>query len=173
MLHAPWKWFERKFKLGLPNEMLPMIVERLRGTPARLEERLHDVSHRRLIAKPGGEWSVQEHAGHLLDLEELWNGRILDFRLGTAALRPADLQNSKTHNANHNEHELKRILLDFRTARAHLVHSIEQCDDELLNRSALHPRLRQPMRIVDHAFFVAEHDDHHLAVISHLLHRHD
>jgi hypothetical protein len=32
----------------------------------------------------------------------------------------------------------------------------------------VHPRLRQPMRFVDHLYFVAEHDDHHLATISEL-----
>jgi hypothetical protein len=37
-------------------------------------------------------------------------------------------------------------------------------DDQLLN-TALHPRLKIPMRIVDLAYFVAEHDDHHLATI--------
>jgi len=29
----------------------------------------------------------------------------------------------------------------------------------------VHPRLKQPMRLVDHLFFVAEHDDHHMARI--------
>jgi hypothetical protein len=33
----------------------------------------------------------------------------------------------------------------------------------------MHPRLKQPMRLVDHLFFVAEHDDHHLALIRELL----
>ena len=31
-----------------------------------------------------------------------------------------------------------------------------------------HPRLGTPMRLIDLAFFVAEHDDHHLAQITHL-----
>jgi hypothetical protein len=35
--------------------------------------------------------------------------------------------------------------------------------------SSLHPRLQQPMRLIDHALFVAEHDDHHLARITELL----
>jgi hypothetical protein len=29
----------------------------------------------------------------------------------------------------------------------------------------LHPRLKQPMRLVDHLYFVVEHDDHHVARI--------
>jgi len=35
--------------------------------------------------------------------------------------------------------------------------------------SALHPRLGTPLRLIDHALFVAEHDDHHLARIGGLL----
>ena len=33
----------------------------------------------------------------------------------------------------------------------------------------LDPRLRTPMRLIDLGFFVAEHDDHHLARITELL----
>jgi len=36
-------------------------------------------------------------------------------------------------------------------------------------RTSLHPRLKQPMRLVDHLHFVAEHDDHHLAKIWELI----
>jgi hypothetical protein len=32
-------------------------------------------------------------------------------------------------------------------------------------RTAWHGRLQEPMRLVDHVFFFAEHDDHHLARI--------
>jgi len=35
--------------------------------------------------------------------------------------------------------------------------------------SSLHPRLKTPMRIVDLAYFVAEHDDHHIAAIREIL----
>lgn len=37
-----------------------------------------------------------------------------------------------------------------------------------LMRTAAHPRLGQPMSVVDLCFFVAEHDDHHLATITEL-----
>jgi hypothetical protein len=33
----------------------------------------------------------------------------------------------------------------------------------------LHPRLQQPLRIVDIAYFDAEHDDYHLGRIGELL----
>ncbi len=163
------RWFDRKFELGIPPEALPPIIERLRGTPARMEERLKEVPHERLVSKPNGKWSIQEQAGHLLDLEELWFGRFEDFRNGLRELRPADLQNTKTNQANHNASELAAILREFRAARLIFVNAIEQVDNALITRTSLHPRLKRPMSITDHAFFVAEHDDHHLAVITALL----
>jgi hypothetical protein len=39
----------------------------------------------------------------------------------------------------------------------------------LFARAIPHPRLKTPMRLVDHLYFVAEHDDHHLARIRELL----
>jgi hypothetical protein len=41
-------------------------------------------------------------------------------------------------------------------------------DDQLLG-TALHPGLKTPMRIIDLAYFVAEHDDHHLASIREMM----
>jgi hypothetical protein len=37
-----------------------------------------------------------------------------------------------------------------------------------LARTSLHPRLQQPMSVVDLCFFVAEHDDNHLRTIEEL-----
>lgn len=42
-------------------------------------------------------------------------------------------------------------------------------DSAVITLTALHPRLRVPMNLVDHAFFVAEHDDYHLTRITELL----
>jgi O-succinylhomoserine sulfhydrylase len=33
-------WFERSFPTGLPAHLLPVVIERLRGTPARIADRL-------------------------------------------------------------------------------------------------------------------------------------
>jgi hypothetical protein len=61
-----------------------------------------------------------------------------------------------------------QILDAFRIARHAFVRRLEGYDDALITRSALHPRLAQPMRLIDHVLFVAEHDDHHLATITRL-----
>jgi len=163
------KWYERKFEFTFPIDLYPNLMVRLRGTPARLEEMLRGRQHEILVCKPEQKWSAQEHAGHLLDLEPLWLKRADDYIAQSAQLSVADLSNRKTDEANHNGHEIKDILMDFRKARSKLVDRVSGIDSALFSRTLLHPRLKQPMRLVDHLFFVAEHDDHHLAKIWELI----
>ena len=162
-------WFERKFDFTFPVEQYPNLCVRLRGTPARLEEMFRGVSRDVLLDKPGDKWSAQEHAGHLLDLESLWMARVDDFLADRGTLTVADLSNRKTHEANHNTRDLIKILAEFRTARLRLVDRVGKFQPALFTRSLLHPRLKQPMRLVDHLYFVAEHDDHHLARVWELI----
>ena len=156
-------WFERKFEFSFPVEQYPNLCVRLRGTPARLEEMLREVPRETLVRKSRDKWSAQEHAGHLLDLEPLWIARVGDFLSGGTELTAADLKNRKTHEANHNAAPVGEILARFREARMQLLGKVSELPPEAFSRSMLHPRLKQPMRLVDHLFFAAEHDDHHLA----------
>lgn len=160
------KWFDRAFPLGLGSDSLPEIVERLRGTPGRLEERVSGLTPEDLTRRRGESWSIQEHAGHLLDLESLWLGRLDDLAEGRASLRQADLSNRATWDADHNRTSIRSILAAFADARASLVGRLDVMTHEELEATALHPRLNQPMSVVDLCFFVAEHDDHHLATIT-------
>lgn len=164
-------WFERRFEFSFPVELHPNLCARLRGTPARLEELTRSGTPDRLVKKAGQNWSAQEHAGHLLDLESLWIARLGDYVAGASVLTTADLTNQKTHQANHNAWPLEEILHRFRAARWVLLQRASKIDPVLFSRSIPHPRLQTPMRLVDHLFFVAEHDDHHLARIWELLNR--
>ena len=103
------------------------------------------------------------------DLEPLWAGRLDDLLGGIDELRPADLENRKTREADHNAAESGALLAAFRVVRTDVVNRLESTAAADMAREALHPRLKQPMRIVDLFFFVAEHDDHHLARITELL----
>jgi uncharacterized damage-inducible protein DinB len=163
-------WYERKFDFTFPVEQYPNLCVRLRGTPARIEEIVRGVSREVLLTKPEGKWSAQEHAGHLLDLEPLWMARLNDFLGDGQTLSVTDLSNRKTDEANYNARELQAILKEFRIARLNLVDTAEGCQPALFAKTLLHPRLKQPMRLVDHLYFVAEHDDHHLARIWELIH---
>jgi hypothetical protein len=168
-MNQPPIWFERKFDFGFSVEQLPNLCARLRGTPARLEEVVRGAPRDRLVKKPLEKWSAQEHAGHLLDLEALWSARVDDFLTETATLTAADLSNRKTHEAQHNQRAISEILTEFRSARWRLMNRIEGIDIAAFDRAILHPRLKTPMRLVDHLYFVAEHDDHHLAHIHELI----
>jgi uncharacterized damage-inducible protein DinB len=162
-------WFERKFDFSFPAELLPNLLARLRGTPARLEETLRGRTYAILTARTPGKWSAQEHAGHMLDLEPLWLSRVGDYITGVEQLTVADLTNRKTHEANHNERSLEEILGGFRSARGRLLERAGDLDKSAFTRAIPHPRLKTPFRLVDHLYFVAEHDDHHLAMIWGLL----
>lgn len=162
-------WFERKFEFTFPVEQYPNLCVRLRGTPARLEEMLRGMSRDVLVAKRENKWSAQEHAGHLLDLEPLWTARVEDFLGNGDTLTVADLSNRRTHEANHNARDLTEILARFRAARGKLMDRVSELPSSVFACSKLHPRLKQPMRLVDHLYFVAEHDDHHLARIWELI----
>jgi uncharacterized damage-inducible protein DinB len=164
-------WFDRKFVFDLPIWMAPNILERLRGTPARLEELIRGLPPNTLTARHDDAWSIQENVGHLGDLEALWLARVEDFLAGRSDLTAADLQNRKTHDADHNRASIAALLSVFRVQRGRFVHRLEGMSEGDWGRTALHPRLRTPMRLLDSAFFVAEHDDHHLATIRALMRR--
>ena len=162
------KWTDRRFTFDFPAGIYPEMIERVRGTPARLEELLAGVTPERLTTQVDGRWSMQENAGHLLDLESLVWKRVDEYLAGNSTLHAADMSNSKTYEASHNDVLIVSILTGFRSARHGLVDRLESLDAEVFARAALHPRLNVSMRLVDMLFFQAEHDDYHLARISEL-----
>jgi hypothetical protein len=163
------KWFERNFNFGITQNIFPTIIERLRGTPARLDEKLLFIPENITSINVDGSWSIKENIGHLADLETLGQQRLEDIRQGKPEMTPADLDNAKTKLANHNSKPLLVLLRDFRTIRTETIAQLEQVDEALVFKSSLHPRLKTPMRTMDLFLFVAEHDDHHLARISELI----
>ncbi|MCI0698315.1 DinB family protein [candidate division KSB1 bacterium] len=163
------KWFDRQFSFDLPVWMYPNIVARVRGTPARAEDLVRALPREILTRRDGDKWSIQEHVGHLLDLETLGMRRLDEFSAGRESLSSADLENRKTWEANHNARAIAEILTALRSARSEFVQRLESFDDAFIQRTSIHPRLQKPIRVLDLAFFIAEHDDHHLAHISALI----
>ena len=165
-------WFERRFSfehLGEPD--FPFLLERLRGTAARIEDKTRALGRGVLVRKDGDAWSIQEQAGHLLDLDGIHDGRLDDYLAGAPALRAADLKNRKTHEAGYNDRPLAEIVEAFRGVRGRFLARLEAWDPKRVLLSAVHPRLQQPMRLVDMLYFTAEHDDHHLAHMTELARR--
>lgn len=162
-------WFERKFDFNFPIGMLPIILERLRGTVSQLEASIKNIPEEQLIIKKDGKWSVKEVIGHLYDLEELWYGRIDDFLAHKEVLRAADLKNTRTCEAGHNSRTVEALLNQFTTERKKLIERVKNIDEATASIVCLHPRLQTPMRLIDSLFFVAEHDDHELGKIRTLI----
>jgi hypothetical protein len=159
---TPIRWFDRSFTFDLPLGAFPAVIARLHGTPARASELVAGVPAQVLTRRTNGKWSIQEHIAHLSDLGVLDDKRLQDYLAGASTLSVADLQNRATESADHNRQPIAVVLERLRTGRVDLVRRMDVLTEDEVGRTAIHPRLKQPMRLMDWAIFVADHDDHHL-----------
>lgn len=162
-------WTERTFNFDFPVEVFPGIIERLRGTPSRIADLVRTLPHNMLTRRVNDRWSVNEHIGHLVDLDDLDHVRLNEFIAHLPHLTAADMSNRRTYEAAYNDVVTSTLIDYFRARRLDLVQRLEALSDEEVARTALHPRLKMHMRVVDWVYFVAEHDDHHLARIRELI----
>jgi DinB superfamily len=155
-------WTRRRFEHEWPVELLPGIVERLRGTPARAAALVAEFTDAE-VRRGRGAWSALEHIGHLDDLHALDMARLDEYLARAPLLTAADMANRTTYDAHHNERPAVEVLERFRARRLELVERLEVLTPEEAAITSEHPRLRRPFRLVDWLYFLAEHDDHHLA----------
>jgi uncharacterized damage-inducible protein DinB len=160
-------WFERKFTAIEDTGIFPCILERLDGTVARLTDKMKRINAHLPLSQTG-KWSIKKEIGHLIDLEPLWHERAKQILRGEGNLLVADLTNQKTHQTDHDAQKITDLVKIFRKERTLLMKTLQTAHENDLQKAAIHPRLGTPMRLIDLAFFVAEHDDHHLAQISFL-----
>jgi len=163
------KWFDRKFFPITDDGRLATIIERLDGTEYRLIGKLADDEGPDLTQKRNSKWSILEEIGHLYTLEPLWTRRIRDILAEKETLSEADLTNKATDKGNFNSKDLEDLLDDFGERREDLLSLLRKIKPEDMQKTSKHPRLGTPMRIIDLAYFIAEHDDHHLAKINQML----
>ncbi|HMB70004.1 MAG TPA: DinB family protein [bacterium] len=164
-------WFEKSFPTGEDAGAWGELLERLRAAPVRVRAVVAGLPRQVLTRRDGEQWSLQEHAGHLWDLEDLHRRRLRDYRARARELRPAELANRRTWQAGHNDDDIEAILEDFRWERELFVSELEGLSAEERGRAPNHPRLGQPMSPVGLMRFVAEHDDHHLELMRDLVSR--
>ncbi|MEX2284070.1 MAG: DinB family protein [Gemmatimonadota bacterium] len=154
-------WTSRTFEHKLTLNQFPAVLERFRGASARVSEAGAQLRTVR-TAKPDGKWSIQEHLGHLIDLEELGEQRLQDYIARAPALSAADMTNQKTDRGDHNSAEWWELAERFRIARETLCRKLESLPPEVIAHTAQHPRLKRPMNVPEWVFFMCEHDDHHM-----------
>ncbi len=163
------KWFDRKFELGNKEYIMPSLLERLSGATIRIQEKLKNVHPKYYPIRHGNSWSLLEQVGHLWDLEELWLRRLDALMRGERDMPTADLQNRKTHEAQHNSKSINVLLNNFSNERNTLLARLRAMSRHDAFRSAIHPRLQQEMTLQDLCMFVADHDDHHLAMMTEII----
>jgi uncharacterized damage-inducible protein DinB len=157
------RWLDRKFTFDLPIGSFPQLLERLRGTPVRAKELVTGQPEQMLATRVEQRWSVKEHLGHLADLKSLDDRRLNEFLNHAEVLSPADIENRATELADHASAPIAEIIRRLTVGRDALVRRLEVLTEEEVEIIAVHPRLQKPMRLLDWVYFVAEHDDHHLA----------
>lgn len=160
---AQTAWLDREFVFHDPIGLFPIVVERLRGTPARAKELVVGLTENELATRVNGKWSVKEHLGHLVDLQPLDDRRLKEFLNHAEVLSAADVENHATEIADHRSVSIAHIIQTLAASRQDLVLRLEMMTEEEVGRVVLHPRLKKPMRLLDWVHFMIEHDDHHLA----------
>ena len=165
------KWFDKKFQFDLSEDHYGSVLMKLRETPENIAQLVSPLPEEVLTKRTDNCWSIKENIGHLIDLEELHDGRIDDFKAGKETLRPADLNNRKTEEANHNNRKIGDLLSQLKMVRENFVKKMKHLDEKTLSRSSIHPRLNQQMRPIDMAQFVLEHDEHHIQTIKELIYQ--
>ncbi len=168
MSHKPNRqaWVDHVFPNKIPLGWTANIRTRVRDTPIRLR---HQQEQLEAAAKIDEAWNIKEHIGHLIDLEQLHLHRLELFANKEKVLSAADMSNRATYAANHSERSIGELLTDFEKVRCRFLEKFDALSDECLAHEAFHPRLEIGMRPVDMLFFVAEHDDHHLASIYEII----
>jgi uncharacterized damage-inducible protein DinB len=160
------KWFDREFDLSFGPARYTAIYTQLKDAPQRLREAVNNLAPAKLEEKPDGKWSIKEQAAHLSVMEPLWRIRFLDIKARKPTLTVADLTNAATTDGGFNALSIDQLLTQFETQRTETLRLLDSIDALDTESTSLHPRLKQPMRIIDLAYFVAEHDDHHITIIK-------
>lgn len=163
------KWFDRKFDFNFGMEQFSDLSERLGKSASMFLEITSEISNEDLNFKPDGKWSIKEHIGHLYILEPLWQKRFLEIKENKKEMSPADLNNTATDNALFNQYDIEKITDNFRQERNNTIQLLNSFSEQDFLNSLYHPRLQQPMRMIDLMYFVAEHDIHHFKSIQNLI----
>lgn len=165
------KWTEHEFNLGIHPGWAYNIISRLKDTSLRLKHHTSELTGEEVSRRTGESWSIKEHIGHLVDLEDLHLDRLHQFADLREELIAADMKNKRTEEANHNNKDITTLIENFKRSRDRLMEKFNALSDNVYYHEAYHARLGTNMKPVDMLFFTAEHDDHHINAILEIKHQ--
>lgn len=165
----PVPWSLRTFDYGRPLDELPVLLERVQGTTARLSDLFARQPAERLVLRVDGKWSAMEHLGHLLTLQDRFEPRVDDFEQRRTKLCDISLRDQEPIIRMQGTRTLGDLLEEFRLKRLAFANRVERLHRRSLEHVAYHPCQDRTMRPMDMLLWIAEHDDHHLASMRMLL----
>jgi len=165
----PIPWSQRVFDYGRSLDELPVLLERVQGTTARLSNLLARQPMAKLLHREEGKWSAMEHLGHLLALQERFEPRVDDFQQRLPKLCVINLQDQDPFIQGQRSRSLGDVLEEFRLKRLRFAYRVETLHHRSLVHAAYHQCQARAMRPMDMLLWIAEHDDHHLAIVRDLL----
>lgn len=161
----PTRWFDRTFEFNLKADQLFELIVRLEKTHSQIKNIIRQATEHELNFQPEAKWSIKEHIGHLWLLEPLWQTRCMEINDGKENMSSADLNNTATNHALFNQYPVEQIINQFEKERQKTITILKSINKNHYNHSLIHPRLNQPIRIVDLAYFISEHDKHHVNAV--------
>lgn len=156
---------------GRSLDELPVLLERVQGTTARFRDLLARQPAEKLLHRAEGKWSVMEHLGHLLTLQDRFFPRVDDFAQRRTKLCDINLRDQVPFLQGQCLRMPGDVLEEFRLKRLDFANRVEHLHRRSLEHAAYHPCQDRAMRPMDMLFWIAEHDDHHLASVRALLYR--
>ena len=163
------RWFDRQFDSNTSLEYFDEFLQRLEHFPAVLHQLLKNCPKEVSTYKMEDKWSINENIGHLILLEGLWRIRFRDIKEGKPDMSPTDLNNTATDESSFNNMLFEELIKNLASERHKTIAMLQKMSEEDLLKTSMHPRLHQPMNIIDLMYFVAEHDLHHLNAIQSII----
>lgn len=160
------KWKRREFNFEAIEHNKQDLLRRLLGTEGRIRKLLNRVPEVEMELQFEGAWSIKKNIGHLMLLDQLHKIRLDELRAGKNVLTSADKKNSDTDTTDFDSVKIGKLLTDLEKGRNDLVAAFSALSETELQQKAIHPRLDQQMGALDLAYFIAEHDDHHITTID-------
>jgi uncharacterized damage-inducible protein DinB len=171
LLLYPNKWFDRRFDFNFGMELYDTVIERLQSAPNRFIQVSRMLPDEILVFRYENKWTIKENIGHLRLLEPLWRTRFEEIKNGISEMSPADISNSATDKMNFNTFSLQELIDSFTHQRIKTIDFLNNLQKSDFTKRSTHPRLQQPMRIIDLMYFVAEHDLHHLNAVLNIINK--
>ena len=109
-------------------------------------------------------WSIKQVVGHLIDIERLFQYRVLAFARSDPVRLPGMEQDDYVDNANFDDRTLSELIAEYRVTRQAGLALFKSFDDDMQTRKGIANEVEFTVRAIP--FILAGHDIHHISVIK-------